>query len=512
MLDKKSVRVLHHILGLVLIYFIFIIFLPSVYILKYFSNFAVYSNPLIIKSVLFSFFISLVVTLINLTFGIPLAWVLSRSRKRIVRWIDNLVDLSLVMPTAALGFSIYLYWGTGSGLWKLFGFENGLISRGAIMIILLHVVFTLPYMIRSVAAAIQQLEIQYEEAALTLGAGPFTFFRTIAMPLFKDGVINGSILSFTRSLSETGATMMVAGIFMTAPVLIINLKDRGDLPTAAGASILLIISAIVILLAAKLLLGERRINLSAVFPKIENRISKTAPFKNIIIFSFFFIFIFLPSIQIVFFSLSGIKTPYEFVLLLRTLGFSVILSILVTVINFIFSVPFSYIIARNIYGLGKIMDTLSEIVLLVPTGALGLSLAFFWKQFIPSDLFILVLAHLSFTFPLLVKPVTSAIKDISSSQEEAAYTLGAGSGQTLMTILLPQIKPAIIAGCIMAFMRSLSETGATLAVTRNIKTVTVMIVDQFNSGNLTDAAFTCTILFLIALTLLFFLKKVNSRT
>lgn len=503
-------RKINFVFALVLIFFVFIIFLPAIYVLKYFTNFNIFSNPVIIKAVLFSFIIGLVVTLLNLIFGIPLAWVLARSKNRFVKWIDNLVDLSLVMPTAALGFSIYLYWGTNLSFGKLFGLENGIISRGPIMIVLLHLVFTLPYMIRSVAAAVQQLSSSHEEAAVTLGASPFTFFRTVAMPLFKDGVINGSILSFTRSLSETGATMMVAGVFATAPVLIINLKDQGNLPAAAGVSIFLIISAIFILLMAKLLLGQRKINLVWALPNFERSISKLVPIKNIIIFSFFTFFIFFPTIHIVFYSFGNFRTTDIF-LLLRSLIFSLILAFLVTIINLIFSVPFSYLIARNRYRIGNIIDTLSEIVLLVPTSALGLSLALFWRRFIPSDLLILLLAHLSFTFPLLVKPITSAFKEISLSQEEAAYSLGASAKKTFTSVLLPQIKPAIIAGSIMAFMRSLSETGATLAVTKNIKTVTVLIVDLFKADNLTDAAFACSILFIITFILLYLLKKSKTQ-
>jgi thiamine transport system permease protein len=510
MLDKNSTRGIKFIFALALIFFGFIIFLPAVYILKYFTDFNIFSNPQVLKAVLSSFLIGLVVTILNLIFGIPLAWVIARSRSRFIKWIDNLVDLSLVMPTAALGFSIYLYWGSNFSFGKLFGLENGFISRGPVMIILLHLVFTIPYMIRSVAAAVQQLEASHEEAALTLGASPFTFFRTIALPLFRDGVINGSILSFTRSLSETGATMMVAGAFATAPVLIINLKDQGDLPAATGASIILIIAAVFILLAAKLLVGQKKINLVWAAPNFEKSISKLTPIRNMIIFSFFTFFIFLPTIYILFYSLSNFRAP-DYFLLIRSLILSLGLAFLVTLVNLIFSVPFSYLIARNRYRIGTFIDTLSEVVLLMPTSALGLSLVLFWRRFIPSDLLILFLAHLSFSFPLLVKPITSAFKDISASQEEAAYSLGANIKKTFTSVLLPQIKPAIIAGSIMVFMRSLSETGATLAVTRNIKTVSVLIVDLFQSGNLATAAFVCSTLFIITIIFLHYLKKLKGQ-
>jgi thiamine transport system permease protein len=495
--------------GITIFFFLTIIFLPTVFILKYFTNFKIFSDPIVLRAVISSFAIGSIVTFLNLLFGIPLAWVLTRSRRKFVKYIDNLVDLSLVMPTAALGFSIYLYWGANFGISGLLGLQNGLISRGPLMIMLLHLVFTLPYMIRSVAAAITQISASHEEAAITLGANPFTFFRTIAMPLFRDGVINGSILSFTRSLSETGATMMVAGAFATAPILIINLKDQGNLPAAAGASVVLIISALMMLVLSKVLLGRKKINISHVYPNFEKMVSNLGWLKNILIFAFFFLFIFLPTVHIVFYNLTNFKIP-ELVFFIRSLIFSLSLAVLATFINLLFAVPLSYLIARNRFRLGKLMDSLSEVVLLMPTSALGLSIALFWRQFLPSELLILLLAHLSFTFPLLIKPITSAFKEVSGSQEEAAYCLGASVKKMFLSVMLPQIKPAIIAGAIMAFMRSLSETGATLAVTRNIKTISVLIVDLFKANKMEEAAFACTVLFIIAFVFLLILKNLQS--
>ncbi len=506
MLNKKTSREVNLMFGLAIAFFLIIIFIPAIYILKYANNFEIFSNVMALRAITHSFLIGLIVTIINIIFGIPLAWMIAKGKNKFVKWIDNLVDLSLVMPTAALGFSIYLYWGSNYGIGKLIGLEDGIISKGPLMIVFLHIVFTLPYMIRSVVSSIQQIETQVEEASQALGACPFTFFRTVALPLFRDGIINGSILSFTRSLSETGATMMVAGAFVSAPILIISLKDQGNLSDAAGISILLIISAILILLVAKMLLGKRKINLSWGMPKVEKTISKLAPIKNIILILFFVGIVFLPTILILFYSLNNFIIP-DILLLSKSLVISLLLAFLVTIINLLFSLPFSYMVARNRYRLGHLFDTLSEIVLLVPTSALGLSLALFWRRFIPSDMIILLLAHLSFSFPLLVKPLISAFKDISPSQEEVAYSLGAGVKRTFTTILLPQIKPAIIAGCIMAFMRSLSETGATLAVTKNIKTVTILIVELFREDNLSAAAFACSILFAIAFIFLYLLKQ-----
>lgn len=487
------------------IFFGIVIFLPAIFILSYFKSGTELFSAEVIKAILASFGIAFVVSLVNLIIGVPFSWYLTRSKTNLAKWLDNLLDLSLVMPTAALGFSVYLYWGSGLGLSWLFGLDDGFFSAGPMMIILLHIIFTLPYMVRSVSAAVLQVDAECEEAALTMGASGFTIFRTVSFPLFKDGVINGIILSFTRSISETGATMMVAGAFATAPVLVVGLKDSGRIDEAAGLSIILILSAVFLMFFAKFFMKEKSFNLRKVYLPLEKKIVKAKNALNYFLIFFFCFFIFFPTIYIIFYNFFNFE-PILNKEIIYSLLISFFLAFMVTIINLLFSVPLSYLIARNKYKIGKIMDTMNEIVLLVPTSALGLSLVLFWSYFIDNSLLILLLTHLSFSFPLLVKPVASAFNEISTEQEEAAYSLGASSKKMFLSILLPQIKPALIAGSIMVFMRSLSETGATLAVSKDLKTIPVIIVDLVKSGNINQAAFVCAILFAATVIFLIALK------
>ncbi|MFC1598569.1 ABC transporter permease [Patescibacteria group bacterium] len=487
------------------IFFVVVIFLPAVYILSYVFKAGNIFTPEIVKAIMVSFEIGIIVVLVDFIFGLPLAWILTKSKSKLVKVLDSLIDLSLVIPTAALGFSVYLYWGSKYGLAYLLGWETGLFSQGPILIILLHIVFTLPYMIRSIAAAIVKIDLAYEQAALTLGANPVTVFRTIYLPLFKDGIIVGSILSFTRSLSETGATMMVAGTFATAPILIVGLKQAGEIPQAAGASIIMILSAIIILFVSKLFLGQKKISLEKVYPSFEKSLIKLKTLRNIFLAAFFIFIIFLPTTYLVIFNLANLQTFFSS-LLIKSLAISFFVAFVVTLINLFFSAPIAYLIAHNKFRLGKLLDSLNEVVLLVPTSALGLSLVLFWQHFLAYEFIILILTHLSFSFPLLVKPLIAAFKHIPLELEEAAYSLGANKRKMFITILLPLIKPALIAGSIMAFMRSLSETGATLAVSDKFQTIPVLIVELVKQGDLNQAGFVSVILFVIAFVFLIILK------
>ena len=81
---------------------------------------------------------------------------------------------------------------------------------------------------------------------------------------------------------------------------------------------------------------------------------------------------------------------------------------------------------------------------------------------------LVILGHISFTYPLIVRNITGAIEEVDPSYEETAMTLGAKPFQAFYKILLPVIKTSVIAGAILAFTRSLGETGATSPEVRSI--------------------------------------------
>jgi len=139
------------------------------------------------------------------------------------------------------------------------------------------------------------------------------------------------------------------------------------------------------------------------------------------------------------------------------------------------------LIARRKFGKSPsaILDILVNIPLIVPSIALGVSLRFFWVESIPfmPELLLLIFAHLSITYPYFVKSMSAAFERISIDMEEAARTLGAKPFSVFTTIVLPLTKYSILSGAIMVFTRSVSETGATVAVVTSLRTAPVVIVD-----------------------------------
>ncbi|KYH41114.1 MAG: hypothetical protein AYL33_004900 [Candidatus Bathyarchaeota archaeon B63] len=191
----------------------------------------------LLKATLTSIIVALVSTYIATCIAIPISFIIER------RWygriIRTMLKVPLIIPTSSLGLSVLLLWGS-SGL--------NLVSSGIWMIILTHIVFSVPVVVESIIASYEGSGIQmYEESARTLGATAYNAIEAVSLPLIKGGVFTGFILSFTRSLGETGATFIVMGRDLTIPVLVVNMVEALAIPAALFTSTYLIALSLVML-------------------------------------------------------------------------------------------------------------------------------------------------------------------------------------------------------------------------------------------------------------------------
>ncbi|MFZ0965440.1 MAG: ABC transporter permease subunit [Candidatus Bathyarchaeia archaeon] len=445
-----------------------------------------------------SFTVALFVSALDIVTGIPMAWLITRGKSKWLNVLDTFSDIPFIVPTAALGYSLFLFWSDPGGVSSLFG--NTLVSPGWLLVILLHFTFSFPVVVRVVVGALLDYKMEYEQASRTLGAPPFTASRTVTLSILKPSLIAAFILAFSRSISETGATMMVAGVFENGPVFIQNMKNdfiAGEVSQATYEGSIVFASFILIAISCTIfaiirILGPRlKLPIRKVWPTLERKLSysKASTSRNSITLLIFFaivlipsLFVALPAFEAIFTdtlpkSLSGVGVWGEY---WQSLILSYLLGAVVTVLNVIIGLPMAIIVARRKFGTlpSAILDVLVNIPLIVPSIALGVSLAIFWKEnfaFIP-EIWLLIFAHLTITYPYFVRSMSAAVERISLDLEEAARTLGAKPLGVFRTIILPLTKYSILSGAIMVFTRSVSETGATLAVT-TLRTAPVVIVD-----------------------------------
>lgn len=144
--------------------------------------------------------------------GIALAWLLARKEFTGKGLVDALILLPMVLPPVVPGYLLLVAFGrngwAGKFLHEWFGISLAFNWTGAV---LASLIMGLPLMIQPIRLAFQLIDSRLENAARTLGAGPWRVFFTITLPLSLPGILVGAILSFSRSLGEFGATITFVG-------------------------------------------------------------------------------------------------------------------------------------------------------------------------------------------------------------------------------------------------------------------------------------------------------------
>ncbi len=525
----------------IIVFFLFFVILPTVYILTYavtdWGSIEQYvlDDPamldLILDAIIASFQIAGIVTVIDILVGLPMAWMLVRKEFRGKALLDTLIDMPLAVPTAALGFSSAIFFAVTPESLAAPAFALNTVTSPFLLIILLHVVFSYPYMVRSLSAILVQIDQTYETAGRTLGASALTAARTITLPLFRAGLVTGIILCFARSLSETGGTMIALatmadpGSFATGPTLIGDWKhglvDNADLAAPlAFVSILLILLSLVLLVVIKLVIMKVHLPMGRIWPRPEKLFSRGwfPKTKDGLAVLFLVLFVLIPSFFIFTYVVSVEPASFDWGPFMESLMFSFLVAGVVTVIDIALGVPLALYIAKNRTGrLSEVLDVLVNVPLIVPTAALGYSLGVFWtgQNIIPTyDVLLIILAHVAFTYPLVVRNVAGAVEEVDPAFEETARTLGAKPVQAFRRVLYPIIKSSILAGAIMAFTRSLGETGATQAVVASARTAPVYIVELIQlktaSGYYT-AGLACIVLIIVSFVFMLALRYITNR-
>ncbi|MFC0531765.1 ABC transporter permease [Phytohabitans kaempferiae] len=190
-------------------------------------------------------------TLLCLVLGVPLAWLLARvpfPGRRVVR---ALVTVPLVLPPVVGGVALLLVFGrrgiVGGWLDSTFGVTLPFTTTG---VVLAEAFVAMPFLVIAVEGALRGADTRYEEAAATLGAGRWTTFTHVTLPLVAPGIAAGAVLCWARALGEFGATITFAGNFpgrtQTMP-LAVYLALETDLQAAIVLSLILLAVSVTIL-------------------------------------------------------------------------------------------------------------------------------------------------------------------------------------------------------------------------------------------------------------------------
>ena len=221
------------------------------------------TGPRVMASYRLTFGASLIAALVNVVFGLLVAWVLVRYQFFGKKIVDALVDLPFALPTAVAGISLTaLLAGNGwvGQYLEPMGIQLAFNANG---IVIALIFIGLPFVVRTVQPVLEDAEKELEEAATCLGASRWQTFTRVIFPSIAPALLTGFAMAFARAIGEYGSVIFIAGnmpmISEITPLIIIGKLEQYDYAGAtAVATVMLVISFILLLVINGLQTWQRR--------------------------------------------------------------------------------------------------------------------------------------------------------------------------------------------------------------------------------------------------------------
>lgn len=210
------------------------------------------TRPRILSGYYVSISTALTASIVNAVMGLALAWVLVRYEFPGKRFLDGIIELPFALPTAVAGIALTHMTTTNGWVGKIFYDLFGIrIAYTRLGITIALIFIGIPFVVRSVQPVLEKIDLQYEEAAMILGADRKTTFWKVIFPEILPSLISGFTLAFARSIGEYGSVVFIAGNtpYETeiAPLLIMSELQEVDYPAATSMALVMLAIAFVIL-------------------------------------------------------------------------------------------------------------------------------------------------------------------------------------------------------------------------------------------------------------------------
>lgn len=217
-------------------------------------------KPQAIQALNLSLTTSLISVAVTLMGGTPLAYLLARRNFPGRGALDTLLDLPMVLPPSVAGIALLMAFGRRGVLGAHLNEMGITLAFTEAAVILAQIFVSAPFFIKSATAGFAGVDRDLEQAAALDGAGGWSTFRYITMPLAWPALLGGAVMSWARALGEFGATIIFAGNFpgrtQTMP-LAIYIGFEMDLNVALTLSVILLTSSFLVLFVVKGLLKQR---------------------------------------------------------------------------------------------------------------------------------------------------------------------------------------------------------------------------------------------------------------
>jgi sulfate transport system permease protein len=213
--------------------------------------------PTAMASYRLTFGASFCAALVNLLFGLVVAWVLVRYEFFGKKIVDALVDLPFALPTAVAGITLAALYSQNGWIGRLL-VPLGIKAANTQLGIFIALTFIgLPFIVRTVQPILEDLDPELEEAASSLGANRWQVFWRVILPMLTPALLTGFALAFARALGEYGSVIFIAGNIpmktQITPVVIMQELDMFDYAKATAIAVVMLVVSFVLLLGINVL-------------------------------------------------------------------------------------------------------------------------------------------------------------------------------------------------------------------------------------------------------------------
>lgn len=477
-------------------------------------------------------------TLVSLVLGTCMAWIVTRTDIPGRGWFEtlNLVPFFMSPYVGALAwvFLVAPYSGLlQTAAQDLFGVSLGWIniySRGGVIWVLS--LFYTPYVYLLVLAPLRQMDATLEDAARVHGASFWSALRWITLPLLQPALMSSALIVFVTSAGLFDVPLALAatkGIRMVPTEIFSAVSYPSDLGRASAYGILITIGTIGMTLIQRRYLGRRRyITVTGkAYRARPLRLSRAGRLAALTIeLVYIGASVVLPVMALIAVALSPLWTGrfaasaatldnfhyvlFDYALTRGALWNSLVLAVTGASIGVALSTFQSYFLERSRSQFRGAADAVVSLPLGIPGIVLSL---FFLTLAIRTPLYgtlaIMLIAYVARFFPLSTRTITASLTGLHPELEESARTCGASWTQAMWFVLLPLLRPALIAAWIMLFVVFIRELGASILLyTSGTETLSVaMVLLSENSAGYVAALALVQLILLLAAFVVFRLTR-----
>ena len=501
-----------------------------------FSNFGkFFSKKYYWSTLLNSFKVTIVATLISVAIGLPLAYFTKTVKIKFNSAVNLIAIISYLSPPFIGAYAWIQLLGRSGLITKfinnLFGINyNGI--YGFAGIVLVFAMQSFPLVFLYISGAMANMDHSLNEAAESLGSSTWKRIRTIIVPLLIPSILASSLLVFMRVFSDFGTPMLIGEGYRTMPVLVYTQfmsELGGDASFAATLSIIVIIITLLLFAVQKMVANKFNYSMSALKPIQPRKISGV---KNVLVHALVYLVILVAALpQIVVITTSFLETTggqvftgnftldnYRNVLSggeSYVIGNTYLIGLVSISIIIVLGVLISYIGERKPNKITGLLDTLSMIPYIIPGSVLGIAFLFAFNKrplLLSGTFLIMVISFVIRRLAYTIRSSTATIGQISPSIEEAAISLGSSEFKSFKDVMLPMMIPGVISGALMSWITVISELSSSIILyTSQTKTLTVAIYTEVIRGNYSNAAVFSTILTATSIISLLLFFKISGK-